>query len=264
MVAQPAVVPAQPDDDGIFCCPEAGCSISFADRHKQNFKGFRKYHLAYYHYWQEAFNRESPNSPEQHNETEEAKAHCQTRQLSSSSCLEQADLTVISSADAADKDCSVEVLGLISAEELQNAVRDDGPYALIAGQGKAACINTDIINKVKREGGRSLHTDRTASNNFLQDVYKRFNNRVAVDGHVHVLGGTCRACNYTVDAVQLVFNCSGDSGPSFEDNGDPERETGYGTDHPDESTVYSSDSCALTTSTNTHRVEPVRQMRERH
>ena len=161
------------------------------------------------------------------------------RRLSSSSCLEQADLTVTSSADAADKLCSVEVetnidivsesghvpkseqvasevqatgkpacssnesgklqeqlgnmpqhcqssvlvvghvLGLISEEELQDAVRDNGPYALIVGQGEASCINTDMINKVKREGGRSLHTDRTASNNFLQDVYKRFNHRVS-------------------------------------------------------------------------------------
>jgi len=160
------------------------------------------------------------------------------RRLSSSSCLEQADVTVTSSADAADEeDCSVEtnvdivsesgyfpkneqvasevqatgkpacssnelgklqeqlgnvpqhcqssvlvvghVLGLISAEELQDAVHDNGPYALIVGQGEASCINTDMINKVKREGGRSLHTARTASNIFLQDVYKRFNNRVS-------------------------------------------------------------------------------------
>lgn len=161
------------------------------------------------------------------------------RRLRSSSCLEQADSTVTSSADDADKHCSVEVetnvdivsesgyvrkneqvaskmqatgkaacssneigklqeqlgnmpqhcqssvlvvghvLGLISAEELQDAVCDNGPYALIVGQGEASCINTDMINKVKREGGRSLHTDRTASNTFLQDVYKRFNNRVS-------------------------------------------------------------------------------------
>lgn len=71
------------------------------------------------------------------------------------------------------------VLGLISAEELQNAIDDIGPYALIIGQGEASCINIDMINKVKREGGRSLHTDRTTSNTFLQDVYKRFNNRVS-------------------------------------------------------------------------------------
>ena len=94
MLMQPAVVQAEPDDDGIFWCPEAGCSKSFADRNKQNFKGFRKYQQAYYHYWQEqknsnghagiycksaasnqtkrrllAFKRKSPNRPEQHNDT---------------------------------------------------------------------------------------------------------------------------------------------------------------------------------------------------
>lgn len=283
MLTQRAVVQAEPDDDGNFWCPEAGCSKSFADRHKQNFEGFRKYKLAYNHYWHErtngnghpdfycksatssqtkrrlsAFKRASPNSPEQHNGTaknvfssecdvsplvsQEQKSRSCTakkRQLSSSSCLKQAGLPVISSADAADKDCSGEVethvdtvsesgyvskieqvasetqatgkpacsstelgklqeqlenmpqhcqasvlvvghvVGLISEEELRDAMRDNGPYALIVGQGEASHINTDMINKIKREGGRSLHTDRTASNTFLQNIYKRFNNRVS-------------------------------------------------------------------------------------
>lgn len=97
ILTQPAVVQAEPDDDGIYWCPEAGCSKSFADRNKQNFKGFRKYNLAYYHYWQErknsnghaglycksaassqtkrrllALERESSNRPEQHNNTVES------------------------------------------------------------------------------------------------------------------------------------------------------------------------------------------------
>ncbi len=53
MLTQPVVIEAESDDAGRYWCPEAGCSKSFADRSKQNFKGFRKYENAYYHYEQE-------------------------------------------------------------------------------------------------------------------------------------------------------------------------------------------------------------------
>ena len=53
MLTQPVVIGAESDDAGRYWCPEAGCSKSFADRSKQNFKGFRKYENAYYHYEQE-------------------------------------------------------------------------------------------------------------------------------------------------------------------------------------------------------------------
>ena len=53
MLTQPVVIEAKRDDAGRYWCPEAGCSKSFADRNKQNFRGFRKYENAYYHYEQE-------------------------------------------------------------------------------------------------------------------------------------------------------------------------------------------------------------------
>ena len=72
------------------------------------------------------------------------------------------------------------VMGLISTEELQDAVHGDGRCALVIGNGPAACINKAMISKVKRAGGRLLHSDRTAfCNSPLEDTYKMFNSRVS-------------------------------------------------------------------------------------
>ena len=72
------------------------------------------------------------------------------------------------------------VLHLISTEELQDAVHNAGPCALIVGNGPAAHINTDMISKVKRKAALVLHSDRAVScTTFLQEVYKEFNSRIS-------------------------------------------------------------------------------------